>query len=174
MSGGPLEPTDLDHRLRAAETIVREAGRVAADQFARRELLSIDRKGAQDLVSEADRVCEDLIVAGLFQLFPEDGFLGEERGSRNPKAAAIWVVDPDVWNLAPYGTAATPTSKNWQRDANSIRLLRPVLRLPSRQHGSRAFGPATPGHTELFAWQPASSPIVMRPPRPMAARTTEL
>ena len=54
MSGGPLEPTDLDHRLRAAETIVREAGRVAADQFARRELLSIDRKGAQDLVSEAD------------------------------------------------------------------------------------------------------------------------
>ena len=94
MSGGPLEPTDLDHRLRAAETIVREAGRVAADQFARRELLSIDRKGAQDLVSEADRVCEDHIVAGLFQLFPEDGFLGEERGSRNPKVAAIWVVDP--------------------------------------------------------------------------------
>jgi myo-inositol-1(or 4)-monophosphatase len=60
----------------------------------RRELLSIDRKGAQDLVSEADRVCEDLIVAGRFQLFPEDGFLGEELGSRNPKAAAIWVVDP--------------------------------------------------------------------------------
>ena len=59
MSGGPLEPTDLDHRLRAAETIVREAGRVAADQFAPRELLSIDRKGAQDLVSEADRAhCE--------------------------------------------------------------------------------------------------------------------
>jgi myo-inositol-1(or 4)-monophosphatase len=54
MSGGPLELTDLDHRLRAAETIVREAGRVAADQFVRRELLSIDRKGAQDLVSEAD------------------------------------------------------------------------------------------------------------------------
>jgi glutathione S-transferase len=27
-------------------------------------------------------------------------------------------------------TAATPTSKNWQRDAKSIRLSRPVLRLP--------------------------------------------
>ena len=59
----PLKPTDLDNRLRVAEAVVREAGRVAADHFARRELLKIDRKGAQDLVSEADRACEDLIVA---------------------------------------------------------------------------------------------------------------
>jgi len=35
----PLEPTDLDHRLRAAEAVVREAGRLVADYFARRELL---------------------------------------------------------------------------------------------------------------------------------------
>ena len=26
--------------------------------------------------------------------FPEDGFLGEERGSRNADAAAVWVIDP--------------------------------------------------------------------------------
>jgi hypothetical protein len=89
-----LQPTLLDNRLRAAEAVVREAGRLAADHFARRELLSIDRKGAQDLVSEADRECEDLIVAGLSRLFPEDGFLGEERGSRNPDASAVWVIDP--------------------------------------------------------------------------------
>ena len=93
-ASSPLNPTDLDNRLRVAEAVVREAGRVAADHFARRELLKIDRKGAQDLVSEADRACEDLIVAGLARLFPEDGFLGEERGSRNPEAAAIWVIDP--------------------------------------------------------------------------------
>jgi hypothetical protein len=36
----PLEPTDLDHRLRAAEAVVREAGRLAAD-------------GASSLVSTA-------------------------------------------------------------------------------------------------------------------------
>ena len=85
---------DLDHRLRVAEAVVREAGKLAADHFARRELLNIDRKGAQDLVSNADRECEDLIVGGLSRLFPEDGFLGEERGSRNPDAAAVWVIDP--------------------------------------------------------------------------------
>jgi myo-inositol-1(or 4)-monophosphatase len=89
-----LAPVDLDHRLRVAEAVVREAGQLAADHFARRELLHIDRKGAQDLVSNADRECEDLIVGGLSRLFPADGFLGEERGSRNPGSAAVWVIDP--------------------------------------------------------------------------------
>jgi fructose-1,6-bisphosphatase/inositol monophosphatase family enzyme len=36
---------------------------------------------AQDLVSEADRACEDLIGARLSGLFPGDGFLGEERAA---------------------------------------------------------------------------------------------
>lgn len=92
MSNPPA--TDLDHRLRVAEAVVREAGRVAADHFARRELLAIQRKGMQDLVSEADRQCEDLILEGLGRLFPHDGFLGEERGSRNLDADALWIIDP--------------------------------------------------------------------------------
>jgi len=41
-----LDATDLDNRLRAVEAVVREAGQLAAEYFARRELLSIDRKGA--------------------------------------------------------------------------------------------------------------------------------
>ena len=84
-----LGATDLHHRLRVAEAVVREAGRAAVDHFARRELLRIDRKGTQDLVSEADRAREDLMVAGLVRLFPNDGFLGEERGARNPDAVAV-------------------------------------------------------------------------------------
>ena len=67
---------------------------MAADYFARRQQLAIVHKGAQDLVSEADRACEELIVARLSREFPEDGFLGEEGGSRKPGAAAIWVIDP--------------------------------------------------------------------------------
>ena len=89
-----LMPEELDHRRRVAEAVVGDAGLRAAGHFARRELLSIDRKGAQDLVSEADRACEDLIVAALARRFPRDGFVGEERGSRNADAAAIWVIDP--------------------------------------------------------------------------------
>ncbi|HUG62681.1 MAG TPA: inositol monophosphatase family protein, partial [Methylomirabilota bacterium] len=52
------------------------------------------RKGAQDLVSEADRRVEELIVSRLSEAFPEDGFLGEEGGTRNPGARATWVIDP--------------------------------------------------------------------------------
>lgn len=89
-----MDGSELDSRLRVAEAVVREAGRVAADHFARRELLSIQHKGAQDLVSEADRACEDLIVSGLSKLFPEDGFLGEERGAHNLDARALWIIDP--------------------------------------------------------------------------------
>ena len=92
---GRWNRTELDHRLRVAEAVVREAGRVAADHFARRELLSIHRKGAQDLVSEADRACEDLIVGGLAQaLSATTVSLGEERGSRNLDADALWIIDP--------------------------------------------------------------------------------
>lgn len=89
-----LSPADLDRRLEVATAVVRDAGRLAAEQFARRDRLEIDRKGAQDLVSEADRACEDLILAGLSREFPEDGFLGEERGSQNLDARAVWIIDP--------------------------------------------------------------------------------
>ena len=81
----PLEPTDLDHRLEVAEAVVREAGRAAAGHFARRELLSVIRKGAQNLVSEADRLCEDLIVAGLSRMFTSE--------TRNSDALSEIAVD---------------------------------------------------------------------------------
>jgi hypothetical protein len=48
-----VTPTELDERLATAEAVAREAGRLAADYFARRDRLSVDRKGAQDLVNEA-------------------------------------------------------------------------------------------------------------------------
>lgn len=91
---GFVTPSDLDLRLRAAQAVIRETGQLATDYFKRRASLMIDKKGVQDLVSEADRACEDRIVEGLSSVFPDDSFLGEERGMRNPGGAAIWVIDP--------------------------------------------------------------------------------
>jgi myo-inositol-1(or 4)-monophosphatase len=85
---------DLDERLRVSRQAIFEAGALAADFHARRATLAIDRKGVQDVVSEADRACEALIVAKLSAAFPEDGFLGEEGGASNEGAAATWVIDP--------------------------------------------------------------------------------
>lgn len=87
-------PSDLEQRLRVAEQVIREAGTLASAHYSGRAALTISRKGAQDLVSEADRACEDLIVGGLSRAFPEDSFLGEEGGIRNPGGAATWVIDP--------------------------------------------------------------------------------
>src|SRR5687767_9555001 len=84
----------LEPRRCAAEAAVREAGRIAAAFYARRSGLRIDRKGVQDLVSEADRACEDAIVAALSRAFPDDGFLGEEGGRRGGSGDALWVIDP--------------------------------------------------------------------------------
>ena len=84
----------LERRRQVAEAAIRDAGRLAADYFARRQELAIVHKGAQDLVSEADRACEELIVARLAGEFPDDGFLGEEGGARKSGASATWVIDP--------------------------------------------------------------------------------
>jgi myo-inositol-1(or 4)-monophosphatase len=84
---------EISERVRLADTVIRDAGALAADFYHRRAALSIERKGVQDFVSEADRACEKLIVAALTDHFPEDGFLGEESGLRSG-GNLIWVVDP--------------------------------------------------------------------------------
>jgi myo-inositol-1(or 4)-monophosphatase len=93
-SDHPLKSNEIDRRYALAEALIRDAGRMASAQFKRREFLAIDRKGAQDLVSAADRECESLIVETLSRSFPEDGILGEEGASHALGAEAVWVIDP--------------------------------------------------------------------------------
>jgi myo-inositol-1(or 4)-monophosphatase len=88
-----VDNNDLSARYRAGLDIVREAGALALDYYRRRASLPIERKGLQDFVSEADKKTEDLIVARLAGLFPDDSVLGEEGGLRQ-KGAVLWVIDP--------------------------------------------------------------------------------
>jgi myo-inositol-1(or 4)-monophosphatase len=62
--------------------------------FANRDRLLIDQKAKQDVVSQADREAESLIIDALTTAFPDDGFLGEEGALRNLDAPAVWVIDP--------------------------------------------------------------------------------
>jgi myo-inositol-1(or 4)-monophosphatase len=89
-----VDANEIEIRYWAALGVVQEAGRLAAEQYHRRSELDIERKGIQDLVSEADRACEDMIVSALQKLFPGDGFLGEERGAQNVGSPATWIIDP--------------------------------------------------------------------------------
>jgi myo-inositol-1(or 4)-monophosphatase len=89
-----MNAIEIETRCWAAQGIVRAAGRLAAEHYHRRSELDVERKGTQDLVSEADRACEDMIVGALKSLFPEDGYLGEERGRQNDGAETTWIIDP--------------------------------------------------------------------------------
>ncbi len=85
----------LEERFQFGLTVIREAGALALSYFNARDGLTIERKGVQDLVSEADLNTELLIKKRLFDAFPHDAFLGEETGRTDFSAEqGIWVADP--------------------------------------------------------------------------------
>lgn len=83
-------------RLAAAEAVAREAGSLARRFYEGRDSLVVEGKGAHDLVSRADREVETLVRDRLSQLFPDDGFVGEEHAPALVDAAkgGHWVIDP--------------------------------------------------------------------------------
>lgn len=83
-----------DDRCRLAERLAREAGKLGLNYFARLDSLQVDRKGHQDLVSEADKALERQIRTGIMAAFPQDGILGEEDGYEAGESDFTWVIDP--------------------------------------------------------------------------------
>lgn len=81
-------------RYLAAQDICRRAGQQALDYFRGFDRLTIDRKGHQDLVSEADRNVELTVRAALTEAFPDDGIVGEEHAPVLGTSGFTWVIDP--------------------------------------------------------------------------------
>ena len=82
------------NRFQSAQVLARDAGLYAMQWFRTNKNLQTEKKGPQNWVSIADHEVEKMIRGKLEKLFPEDGFLGEESGTRNLDAEGIWVVDP--------------------------------------------------------------------------------
>jgi len=74
------------------EAIAREAGRLLMGYFARH--VTIEYKGEVDLVTEADRASEKLIVERLRARWPEHGIVAEEGTRSEMDADYRWYVDP--------------------------------------------------------------------------------
>jgi myo-inositol-1(or 4)-monophosphatase len=74
------------------EVIAREAGSLLMGYFARR--VTIEYKGEVDLVTEADRASEKLIVERLRACWPEHGIVAEEGTRSEMDAEYRWFVDP--------------------------------------------------------------------------------
>lgn len=86
--------TEHAKRLAAAKDICRDAGALALDYFQRLESLTVEQKGHQDLVSEADKNVEVLIRERLADYFPQDSIVGEEHAPTTGSSAYTWVIDP--------------------------------------------------------------------------------
>lgn len=86
--------TDLAARYTAARQIASTAGVLALDYFRKWDQLTIDVKGHQDFVSEADRNVELAVRAALQAAFPEDGIVGEEGAPTPGSSGYTWVIDP--------------------------------------------------------------------------------
>jgi myo-inositol-1(or 4)-monophosphatase len=78
--------------LETAVDIAREAGAMLANYFERR--VAFELKGEFDLVTEADRASEKLVVERLRSHFPQHSIVAEEGGGHEGGSEYRWYVDP--------------------------------------------------------------------------------
>ncbi|HZT31687.1 MAG TPA: inositol monophosphatase family protein [Bryobacteraceae bacterium] len=78
--------------LETAADIAREAGALLAHYFERR--VGFELKGEFDLVTEADRASEKLVVERLRSHFPGHAIVAEEGGGHSSSSDYRWYVDP--------------------------------------------------------------------------------
>ncbi len=116
-SASPVRPVEV-----IIEDIAREAGTLALTHFRSLASLPVEKKGHLDLVTEADRQVEALLIARLNQAFPDDGIFGEEGGEIPGTSGRIWVIDPidGTFNFVRGG-------QNWAISIGLYENRRPVF-----------------------------------------------
>ena len=80
--------------LDAAREMGRAAGQVLRSYFRRRDLNVEDKGSAFDIVTEADKASERLIIDTIHSRFPDHAILSEESGDDHRQASYQWVIDP--------------------------------------------------------------------------------
>src|SRR6266849_1817093 len=78
--------------LETSAEIARESGALLSTYFERR--IGYELKGEHDLVTEADRASERLIVERLRSHFPSHSIVAEEGGGIAQSSEYPWYVDP--------------------------------------------------------------------------------
>ena len=86
-----VSPTEL---LDIARTIALEAGELIARRRSEGVVVADTKSSSIDVVTFADRECEEFVKSRLAELRPEDGFYGEEGGDSTGTSGLTWIVDP--------------------------------------------------------------------------------
>ena len=86
--------TDEQLWLSVARLMAQEAGEVLKRHFRRRDLDIEDKGSAFDIVTEADKGSERIILNALHTHFSDHAILSEESGDDHRQARCQWVIDP--------------------------------------------------------------------------------
>lgn len=82
----------MDRRRALIAAVAREAGTLLRERL--HDDHTVGYKGEINLVTEADRLSEALIVGRIAALFPTDDILAEESPERASGSAFRWIIDP--------------------------------------------------------------------------------
>lgn len=88
------DPATLSSLAEVAGSLARSVGAVIHSLRAVGVDVAATKSSAVDVVTAADREAERLLAAGLAELRPDDGVLGEEGASVAGTSGITWVVDP--------------------------------------------------------------------------------
>jgi myo-inositol-1(or 4)-monophosphatase len=83
---------DLDHIKRTAIAAAFQGGEALRARFGK--LTEIRKKGAIDLVTEADTASERVIIQTLRHAFPDHAIMAEESGETAGDPDFLWIIDP--------------------------------------------------------------------------------
>ena len=100
---GGLQPVPVDSTMTGdaqmasglpqVEAIAREAGSLLRSYF-QSTSLKTEAKGYLDVVTQADKECEELVVGRLKTAFPGDAIVGEEGTKTESQSGRCWYIDP--------------------------------------------------------------------------------
>lgn len=83
---------EMDHIKRIGIKAVFESGKILKSYFG--NIFDIRKKGAVDLVTEADTASEKVIIGIIRKAFPQHSILAEESGLDQEDADHQWIIDP--------------------------------------------------------------------------------
>ncbi len=82
----------MEHMFQLARETARLAGDLLMKHFGGHQ--KVDHKGEVDLVTEIDRLSEQVIVEALERAYPEHAIVSEEGAGRDGQGPFRWIVDP--------------------------------------------------------------------------------
>ena len=80
--------------LLVASELARAAGDMALAGRKSGDVTATTKSSPTDMVTQYDKASEDMITAGLRELRPDDGIVGEEGASRDGTSGITWHIDP--------------------------------------------------------------------------------